>query len=165
MGEINALRPKDIDLKNNVVHVRSTISLGINHRPYLKNSTKTYAGCRDIPISNKLRPYLVKALEQYKPNPDNLLFFDHRAGALITTGQVNSFFHRLCKSAGLPEMGQHALRHTFATRCIESGIPPVVLKTWLGHKDIHVTLDTYTDVFQKMDNDALKKFDEYIDEI
>ena len=56
----------------------------------------------------------------------------------------------------------HVLRHTFATRCIESGIPPVVLKTWLGHKDIPVTLDTYTDVSKSMDNDAVKKFDEYI---
>lgn len=162
MGEINALRAKDIDLDNNVVHVRSTISYGINHRVFLKDSTKTYAGVRDVPISNKLKPFLVEALKRYKANPDGLLFYDHNANTVISTNQVNSFFQRLCSSAGLPKFGQHALRHTFATRCIESGIPPVVLKTWLGHKDIHVTLDTYTDVFKSMDNDAVKKFDEYI---
>ena len=62
-------------------------------------------------------------------------------------------------------MGQHALRHTFATRCIESGIPAVVLKNWLGHKDIHMTLDVYTDVFSSMNNGALDKFDKYINAI
>lgn len=162
MGEINALRAKDIDLDNNVVHVRSTISYGINHRVFLKDSTKTYAGVRDVPISNKLKPFLVEALKRYKANPDGLLFYDHNTNSVISTNQVNSFFQKLCNSAGLPKFGQHALRHTFATRCIESGIPPVVLKTWLGHKDIHVTLDTYTDVSKSMDNDAVKKFDEYI---
>ena len=65
--------------------------------------------------------------------------------------------------ANIPVRGQHSLRHTFATRCIESGIPPVVLKTWLGHKDIHVTLDTYTDVFREMDHGAVEKLDQYID--
>lgn len=63
MGEINALRAKDIDLDNNVVHVRSTISYGINHRVFLKDSTKTYAGVRDVPISNKLKPFLIEALK------------------------------------------------------------------------------------------------------
>lgn len=163
MGEINALRKKDIDLENNVVHVRSTISRGIDFKPYIKDTTKTYAGLRDVPISKKLKPYLVEAVNRYHSNPEGLLFYDHITDTIITTNQVNSFFQRVCENAGLPKLGQHALRHTFATRCIESGIPAVVLKTWLGHKDIHVTLDTYTDVFKSMDNGALEKFDSYID--
>ena len=71
-------------------------------------------------------------------------------------------YKRVCSSVGIESSGQHALRHTFATRCIEAGIPAVVLKTWLGHKDIHMTLDTYTDVFQAMDNDAISKYDEHL---
>ena len=163
MGEINALRVKDIDINNNIVHVHSTISRGVDSRPFVKDTTKTYAGLRDVPISKKLKPYLIEAVRKYQPNPEGLLFYDHIAGSVITTSQVNSFFQRVCENAGLPKLGQHALRHTFATRCIESGIPAVVLKTWLGHKDIHVTLDTYTDIFKAMDNGALEKFDAYID--
>ena len=68
----------------------------------------------------------------------------------------------LVEYSGIESSGQHALRHTFATRCIEAGIPAVVLKTWLGHKDIHMTLDTYTDVFKAMDNDAISKYDEHL---
>ncbi len=53
-------------------------------------------------------------------------------------------------------------RHTFATRCIEAGVPPVVLKKWLGHSDIHVTLDTYTDIFSEMSNDSIELLNEHL---
>ena len=51
------------------------------------------------------------------------------------------------------------MRHTFATRCIEAGIPPVVLKTWLGHTSIKITLDTYTDVFHEYSSEAMSLFE------
>ena len=95
-------------------------------------------------------------------NKQKLLFYDCVSKRVITTTQVNSYYKRVCSSVGIESSGQHALRHTFATRCIEAGIPAVVLKTWLGHKDIHMTLDTYTDVFQAMDNDAISKYDEHL---
>lgn len=82
---------------------------------------------------------------------------------MISTIQVNSYYQRICHKIGIPADGQHALRHTFATRCIESGIPAVVLKTWLGHRDIHTTLDTYTDVFNSLNHSAVDNFDKYID--
>ena len=163
MGEINALRPEDIDLKNNVVHVRATITKGIDNKSFVKDGTKTESGIRDIPISETLRPYLEAALKQYKKNPDKLIFYDHTSKSVITTNQVNSYYKRVCSCAGIESEGQHALRHTFATRCIESGIPALVLKTWLGHTDIHMTLDTYTDVFKTMDLDAVDKLDKYLE--
>ena len=42
-------------------------------------------------------------------------------------------------------------------------MPAIVLKTWLGHTDIHVTLDTYTDVFEAMENKAIERFDNHIE--
>ena len=163
MGEINALHPEDIDLDNNVIHVRGTISRGLDYREFVKESTKTEAGVRDIPISSKLRPYLEEALSRKKDNSENLVFYDYNKNSVISTTQVNCYYQRICRDAGIPADGQHSLRHTFATRCIESGIPPVVLKNWLGHTDIHITLDTYTDVFKAMDNNAVSTFDQYID--
>lgn len=41
----------------------------------------------------------------------------------------------------------HSLRHTYATRCIESGMPPEVLQKILGHTDVSITINTYCDVF------------------
>ena len=41
-------------------------------------------------------------------------------------------------------------------------MPAIVLKKWLGHTDIHITLDTYADVFDSMNNDSIIKVDDYI---
>ena len=75
---------------------------------------------------------------------------------------VSNYFCRICKKAHIEPRGQHALRHTFATRCIEAGIPPVVLKKWLGHSDIHITLDTYTDVFSELNDGSVNLLDDYL---
>lgn len=78
---------------------------------------------------------------------------------------MNSAFKTICTKAGVECNGQHSLRHTFATRCIEAGIPALVLKGWFGHKDIYVTLDTYADVFSRMEFGEMAKFDSYIDTV
>lgn len=163
MDEINALRAEDIDIDNNVIHVRSTISRGKEYKEFIKDGTKTETGQRENPISKTLRPYLEEALKRQKPNNDNLVFYDFNKDTVISTTQVNCYYQRICRSLGIPADEQHALRHTFATRCIESGVPPVVLKTWLGHTDIHITLDTYTDVFERLNHNAMDSLDDYLD--
>ena len=100
--------------------------------------------------SRTLEPYLIEAMKRQKPNRNNLLFFNRCSGEPFLTSRVSAYFSRICKRAGIEPRGQHALRHTFATRCIEAGVQPVVLKKWLGHSDIHITLDTYTDVHSDM---------------
>jgi len=80
----------------------------------------------------------------------------------VTTHEIiniNSTFKRLLKKADITDRGQHALRHTFATRCIEAGVPAIVLRDWMGHANISVTLDTYADVFSGMNNDAMRRFE------
>lgn len=162
MGEINALKPENIDFENGLIHVRSTVSRGLEYRVFIKEGAKTDAGVRDIPINKALEPVLQDAMERKRRNPLGLVFYDHLKNDLITTSQVNCFVHRICKKAEISVRGQHALRHTFATRCIEADVPPVVLKKWLGHKDIHMTLDIYADVFDSMHNSAMEKFEGHV---
>lgn len=162
MGEINALKKSDIDFKRKVIKVRRTISLGEKSIPFLNETTKTDAGRRDIPFTEAVEKLLREVIAESKPNPDNLLFYDYNNMKLITTNQVNSFFNRICKKAGLEITGQHALRHTFATRCIEAGVEAIVLKKWMGHTDIHVTLDTYADVFDSMHNNSINKLEAHM---
>ena len=81
---------------------------------------------------------------------------------MISTAQVNLFYQRTCEKLGIHSAGQHCLRHTFATRCIEAGVEPIVLKNWMGHTNIHVTLDTYADVFASMHNSSMATFGDYM---
>lgn len=56
----------------------------------------------------------------------------------------------------------HSLRHTYATRLIESGVPAKVLQKILGHTDINITLNVYSSVFEKYSNEHLAIADEYM---
>ncbi|MCF0141703.1 MAG: site-specific integrase, partial [Mogibacterium sp.] len=155
MGEVNALRADDIDFDKGVIRVRRTVSQGKSSRPFLNKTTKTYAGRREVPLSKDAVVVLKAALKAAKSNPEKLIFYDYNNMHIVSTNQVNCFFQRIIKKAGIEiDGGQHALRHTFATRCIEAGIQAVVLKKWMGHTDIHVTLDTYASVFDRMNNNS-----------
>ena len=162
MGEINALRLENIDFKKNVIRVCGTVSRDKDYLPFLQDETKTDNGIREVPIMKELFPYLKLAIDQYHENKYGLLFYDHVHDKLITTQQVNCFYGRVCKKLNIANNGQHCLRHTFATRAIESGVEAVVLKQWMGHKNIHITLDTYTDVFASLHNTAISTMDTYI---
>ena len=47
-----------------------------------------------------------------------------------------------------PDITPHVFRHTFATRAIEEGMPPQVLKTIMGHSSLAITMDLYSHVME-----------------
>lgn len=164
MGEINALKPEHVHLDEGFIHVERTVARGINDRYYI-STTKTENSVRDVPISNTVRPYIEKALAEAQRNPEGLIFYDYIKDGIISSCQVNSFQRRICKKAGIRHYCQHALRHTFATRCIEAGIEALVLKEWLGHSNIHITLDIYADVFDRLTSTSMKRLDKMMDSV
>ena len=91
--------------------------------------TKTEKSFRTIPIVPQLMPVL-------RQNYQNTgLWFPY------TPESVTKHFRKLVPSHKL-----HDLRHTFATSCLESGIPMKLVQTWLGHSSIAITAGTYTHV-------------------
>lgn len=162
MGEINALKPEDIDFKKGCIYVRRTIARGLNCRPFI-STPKTETGVRSVPISKNAKPLLEEALKEMKDNREGLLFYDYGKDGYVETSQVNCFHRRICEKANIEYRGQHCLRHTFATRCIEAEVPAIVLKTWLGHTDIHMTLDIYSDVYERLDHGSIAKYEALMD--
>ncbi len=163
MGEINALTVDCIDLVNSTVRINRTITNGEKGKPMLGKAAKTKAGERTIMLNDIAKKILECALSDAKDNKDNLIFLDKR-GKLIATGQVNSELKRFCKKHNISKgwnVNQHMLRHTYATRCIESGMPATVLQKILGHTDISTTLNTYCDVFAEYERKHLDQSYDY----
>lgn len=153
MGEINALDINDIDFNNKIIHIRRTITRGLDERAMIGTYTKTINGTRDIIMDNHVE-YILKeylASSYYKENELNLLFCNSRKQC-ISTDTTNMMFKYICEQYNIGKgfkLHQHMLRHTFATRCIESGMPASVLAKIMGHANVSTTLNVYCDVFDK----------------
>lgn len=164
MGEADALYLDDIDFNEKTINIARTVTRDKNDKSIIGEKTKTYAGQRII-IMN---PFVESLLKEYieNNNPDGLLF-KSKTGGIISTSQSNDFFKRFCKRNNIEshitkEINQHMLRHTFATRCIESGMPANVLQKILGHTDIKTTLNTYCDVFAEFERKRLDASYDYL---
>lgn len=62
-------------------------------------------------------------------------------------------------------LSTHSLRHTYATRCIESGMQPIVLSKLLGHSDIRITLNTYVKIFNEYKTKVAKEVESYYEDL
>ena len=162
IGEVLALKITDIDLAHNIINVERTISKNKNSKVILGKTTKTYAGTRQLPIPKFLRGYIMEQMKIVKQSGYNVkLLFRNSLGNIANPAQVNTAFKETIKSLGFTDVTSHTLRHTFATRCIEGGMKPVVLQRLMGHTNIQITLNTYTSVFNKYKESEITKVNNY----
>ena len=163
-GEILSLKATDIDYKNNVIHIQRSTTRNIKGKVIIGENTKTINSLRDISINPLINKILKDSFKEFRFNENNLLF-SAKDGSLIANGTINSAFKRLCKKYNIKngEVNFHMLRHTYATRCIESGMQAKVLQKKLGHHDITITLNTYTDIFSKYEDTCDNSYTEYLE--
>ena len=163
-GEALALTTHDIDLRSKKMNIHRTLTTDENNCVIMGNKTKTYAGKRVVPIPDFLYPHIVeqmKIAEQQENNPEKLLFKPYNAKYARRTN-VNSELQRIFERYfGITDISTHSLRHSYGTRCIESGMAPVVVQRLMGHKDITVTLNTYTSVFDEFKSREVDKVNQY----
>lgn len=164
VGETLALSTHDIDLKNKKVNIHRTLTTDGKGATKMGNKTKTYAGTRIVPLPDFLYPYIVEQMkfaESQENNEEKLLFKPNRL-KYARRKTVNDELKRILKrNFDITDISTHSLRHTFGTRCIESGMAPVVVQRLMGHKDISVTLNTYTSVFDKFKENEIDKVNKY----
>ena len=165
VGEALALTTKDIDLKNKRLSVRRTLTKDGIGNTIMGDKTKTYAGKRTMPIPDYLMGSIMEQMtiaENQNNNEEKLLFKPEDA-KYIKRVNVNTELKRIMKRHfGIEDITTHSLRHTFGTRCIESGMAPVVVQRLMGHKDIRITLNTYTSVYDEFKDREVDKVNKYL---
>ena len=117
---------------------------------------KTMHSIRTIPllpdIAKRLVNYKTERIEHFKelgiPMPD--LVFTTETGEMLDPRNFQDSFKRLLKRNGIREVNVHGIRHTFATRAIESGMSIKTLSQILGHSSTAFTMDIYGHVTEEL---------------
>lgn len=190
VGELTGLRWQDIDFEHNVINVTHTLVFYDRSKArrtrYGINTPKTQAGFRSVPMIKTVRDALEEQRQYLKDNDlesidiidgFNDFIFINRFGHVQHQGPLNKAIKRIIRDANfdalsknstikeedlLPNFSCHTLRHTFATRLIESGMNIKVIQEALGHSDIQTTLDIYADVTKDLKQEQFTRFDDFI---
>lgn len=142
IGEVCALKWEDVDFIQKIITVKHTVGRIYNceskSTEKINSSPKTSNSYREIPISKQL----LLSLKIVKKTSLSLFV----VGNSIHSKEPRSYrdyFARLLKRLNIPPIVFHGLRHTFATRCIESQCDYKTVSVILGHSNVATTLNLY----------------------
>lgn len=166
-GEVCALEWRDIDINKNVIHVRRTITKGVNGKNQIGKTTKTKRSTRDIPLNAEILGILSDMRTLYNDrHGDNVKRIDglivqtengNIASALNVTSAMNTVIHKAAKNGHILQgFTSHAFRATFASKCIEQGMAPNTLKEIMGHASLAMTMDLYGHVYEEQKQEAMQ---------
>jgi integrase len=156
-GEMFALEWTDIDFVTGIVSITKTAQLHMG-RIRIKE-VKTKASRRRI----RLTPRSLTVLAARKAASTSKLVFPNRKGGYLQRANVaRHSFKKILVRAGLPEIRFHDLRHTFATLALLKTKNIKAVSARLGHRDIRVTLNTYSHWLPVMEAEIVDAMEEIL---
>lgn len=156
IGELLSLEFSAIDLKKHTITIKSTCyECKDEHGRYAKmtDSTKSHR-IRIIPFPKQLLPIF----KELKALSKSGYVIENAKGEQMSVRSYQRSFELLVKNLGVSKFSFHALRHTFATRALESGMDIKTLSEILGHKSATVTLNRYAHSLMEHKQNAMNKF-------
>ena len=181
-GEMIGLTWDAIDFEKRTLTVNKTLEFRHAQHFWRAGPPKTQQSYRTIPLTDrayeilkgiwdnragrKESPILSETLEYIDRRTGvtsklvmrDLVFINYRTGAPAKNSSYDTHLYKLCDEAGIERFCMHALRHTYATRAIESGMQPKVLQKLLGHASIKTTMDRYVHVTTDSLDQAVRQF-------
>lgn len=170
-GEVIGLTWDSIDWKARTLTVSKVMEFRHNHHEWRAGPPKTRSGYRTIPLTQTAYDLLLELYEnretrkesaslrstaleysdsrngrKYLLQMKDLVFVNRRTGNPNKNSSYDTHLYKLCDKAGIGHFCMHALRHTYATRAIECGVPPKTLQKLLGHANLSTTMDRYVHV-------------------
>ena len=183
ISEMTGLTWDSINWKKHTLTVNKILHYHYNQHRWYAGKPKTKNGYRTIPLTKSAYEILKACYEQKDQRKESdklsqvlkymdiktgekkcfvmhdLVFVNQRTGEPAKNTAYNVVLHRLCNKIGIKHISVHALRHTYATRAIESGMQPKVLQELLSHASIQTTMDKYVHVTETSLIDAVRQFE------
>jgi len=165
-GELLGLHWQDIDLERGSIQVRRSVNR-ISTYGLVVSEPKTTRSRRKI----TLPAFVIDVLKQHFARQQDMkraagdlwretdVVFCNLYGGYIEPSNLHGWFKKLLKSAELPNIRFHDLRHSAATLLLGMGVHPKIVQELLGHSTISMTLDTYSHVLPSMQQEAMSKLD------
>lgn len=182
-GEMIGLTWDSIDWEKHTLTVNKALEFRHKQQQWRAGPPKTQKSYRTIPLTNRAYEILLTVKEKRKTQKlssdleqvlsytdrrtgqtstlklADLVFINFRTGMPAKNSSYDTHLYKLCEAAEIPPFSMHTLRHTYATRAIESGVQPKVLQRLLGHASIQTTMDTYVHVTDDSMMKAIKQFE------
>ena len=142
-SEAIGLRVGNIDLKNNIINIKEVLARtlgGTSSLQRIRKETKNGKE-RSIPLTTDLLQILLPLIEGR--SSDDLVFQSPTGIAIDDNNFRPRIFKKILKDLGISERVIYACRHTFASRCLEAGISPLMTAFMMGNNP-ETLLRTYT---------------------
>lgn len=144
IGEVCALRWGDIHFEDRILCVQRTITRIQNVDSQPEERTKIIIGPpktgnsnRQIPIPESICSLL------WNKRKDSSMYLLTGTKHYLEPRNYYTKYKKILQECGISQYNYHALRHTFATRCVENGFDIKSLSEILGHADVSTTLRRY----------------------
>ena len=183
-AELIGLTWDAIDWKKRTLTVNKSLEYRHKQGYWRAGPPKTPTSYRTIPLTNRAYDILRECYNERKTRKESdtlsqileymdrrtgetnylvmrdLVFINYRTGEPAKNSSYDTHLYKLCDEAGIKRFCMHALRHTYATRAIESGMQPKVLQKLLGHASIKTTMDRYVHVTDDSLTNAVRQFEQ-----
>ncbi len=169
-GEALALRWSDFDESASTLRVARQVTR-VRGVGLMVGPTKSQAGQRTIALPARCVEVLKAHRTAQHAHRESVgkrwkehgLIFPSTVGTHMEPRGLNTHMSKLCKRAGLPHLGPHALRHTAATMAYALGVDWKQIQAMLGHTMLSTTMDIYVDMVDTVHKDAASKLDAWFD--
>ncbi len=142
IGELLGLTWEDVDLTRGLLYVDKTVYRARRENgdwEICVDTPKTHSSTRVIPLPS----YITKTLISAKTGAKSVYVVENKKGERMAIRSYQYVFEKLTERAGVRNLNFHALRHTFATRALESGMDVKTLSEIMGHQNVSFTLNCY----------------------